>query len=222
MFSLFRSLRGTSQVKAIEEFLYCSYQLSNYGFEIHKNLKIGQTPTEIAVDASGILIKSRVKLKWSQIAEFRYRESKFTLSTKTKDKVILISAASTHKGKVISKVSSTTFCQDFPEVVGTDFYNGLFLARCLFLSMTENHQFHRPESKSKKSGRSGMKDLTSGIDHLIGQIRVKSPFNINRNSPKPAKPVKARHSSSIDTVDGNEKKERRKSAPPKADNIIEV
>ena len=98
----------------------------------------------------------------------------------------------------------------------------IILARSLFLSMTENHQFHRPESKSKKSGRSGMKDLTSGIDHLIGQIRVKSPFNINRNSAKPAKPVKARHSSSIDTVDGNEIKERRKSAPPKADNIIEV
>ena len=98
-----RRLRGTSQIAAIEEFLFCSNQLNNYGLEIHKNLKISPSdlPTEIGVDASGILIRKNreMRLKWSQIAEFRYRENKFTINTKTKDKVILIAAASTHKGK---------------------------------------------------------------------------------------------------------------------------
>jgi len=193
-----RLLRGQSRSSAIRKFLESARQLTNYGIEIH-TLSIRDRPYEIAVDCSGISINKRPKLKWASISEFRYRENKFTLVTKNanSEKVHTFTAPSTQK------------------------------ARALFLSMSENHQFHRPNLRPKRN-RSGVSDLVNQTSQLISQIKDKSPFLQKKNHKSPSKNSRNGGISSDDPIrlslpsNGDEKKERRKSAPPNVDKLMVV
>ena len=88
------------------------------------NDSISRPLAKVGIESSGIIVytrQSQLKLKWGQIAEFRYRENKFTIVTKTREKTLILSAETTQK------------------------------ARSLFQCMSETHQFYRPESKGKRS-----------------------------------------------------------------------
>ena len=106
------------------------------------------------------------------------------------------------------------------------------LARALFLSMSENHQFHRPSLRPKRN-RSGVSDLVNQTSQLISQIKDKSPFLQKKHHKSPSKNSNHRnHGISDDHHMGNnpmrlslpsngeDKKERRKSAPPNVDKLM--
>ena len=97
-----RRLNGKTQQEAIDEFLYVAAQLSNYGFEFHPNFTRDGRQVDVGVEAIGIMINSSAegveRLKWTHIAEFRYRENKFNIVTKTHGKTIVLIAETTQKG----------------------------------------------------------------------------------------------------------------------------
>ena len=104
------------------------------------------------------------------------------------------------------------------------------LARALFLSMSENHQFHRPSLRPKRN-RSGVSDLVNQTSQLISQIKDKSPFLQKKHHKSPSKNSNRNHGISDDHAMGNpmrlslpsngeDKKERRKSAPPNVDKLM--
>ena len=106
-------------------------------------------------------------------------------------------------------------------------YISYILARALFLSMSENHQFHRPSLRPRRN-RSGVSDLVNQTSQLISQIKDKSPFLQKKNHKSPSKNTRNHGISSDDQnpmrlllpSNGEEKKERRKSAPPNVDKLM--
>ena len=91
--------------------------------------------------------------------------------------------------------------------------------------MSENHQFHRPNLRPKRN-RSGVSDLVNQTSQLISQIKDKSPFLQKKNHKSPSKNSRNGGISSDDPIrlslpsNGDEKKERRKSAPPNVDKLM--
>ena len=70
--------------------------------EYHHQLRLNGAQAEVGVESSGIIVHTStglLRLKWGQIAEFRYRENKFTIVTKTRDRTLIIISESTQKGK---------------------------------------------------------------------------------------------------------------------------
>merc|ERR1712227_562557 len=170
-----RHLRGTDRRKAVKRFLDMACRIQLYGVDIHNVLVEGQDWV-IGVDSRGILTFSRnqferftegKRIKWSEIKEFRYRENRFTLIRKNAESPMTYNLESTAR------------------------------ARRLYLSMMENHKFHRPDS--------GSKTTRSRITDIIGRFR--SPQTV---SPPPAE---RRERGESDVQEG--KGERRSSAPPK-------
>ena len=93
--------------------------------------------------------------------------------------------------------------------------------------MSENHQFHRPSLRPRRN-RSGVSDLVNQTSQLISQIKDKSPFLQKKNHKSPSKNTRNHGISSDDQnpmrlllpSNGEEKKERRKSAPPNVDKLM--
>ena len=70
--------------------------------EYHHQLRLNGAQAEVGVESSGIIVHTSsgvLRLKWGQIAEFRYRENKFTIVTKTRDRTLIIISENTQKGK---------------------------------------------------------------------------------------------------------------------------
>ena len=91
--------------------------------------------------------------------------------------------------------------------------------------MSENHQFHRPNLRPKRN-RSGVSDLVNQTSQLINQIKDKSPFlQKKKSSLKSPNLTRSGGISSVERLSlpshgGDEKKERRKSAPPNVDKLL--
>jgi hypothetical protein len=78
--------------------------------EIHEVKNQNSEPEYLGVDARGVIIftieqyekdlEVGLRIQWRQIKEFRYRETKFILVTKTKDQIIEYSLKTTAKGKL--------------------------------------------------------------------------------------------------------------------------
>lgn len=107
---ILRLLRGVDRKDAEKLFLgeICGIKL--YGVEIHEVKNQNSEPEYLGVDARGVIIftieqyekdlEVGLRIQWRQIKEFRYRETKFILVTKTKDQIIEYSLKTTAKGKL--------------------------------------------------------------------------------------------------------------------------
>ena len=106
-----RLLRGIDRRKAIKRFLDQAGRIRLYGIDAHP-VTIENSPWVLGVDAKGIISFTREqfnsqmdgrRIKWSEIKEFRYRENRFTLVTKTTQNVFTYTVESTTKGKGLTQ-----------------------------------------------------------------------------------------------------------------------